>query len=131
LEKNKIDLSIEMSKHNFKELKIWQRGVDLAVDVYLKTKDFPENEKFGLTSQVRRSSVSIPSNIAEGAGRTSDKAFARFLDHSIGSSNELFTQIVISERVGLLQKENSDQLLQEVEEVTRMAVSLKSKLKEV
>jgi four helix bundle protein len=54
-----------MSKHNFKELKIWQRGVDLAVDVYLKTKDFPENEKFGLTSQMRRSSVSIPSNIAE------------------------------------------------------------------
>lgn len=120
-----------MSKHNFKELKIWQRSVDLAVDVYLKTKDFHENERFGLTSQMRRSSVSIPSNIAEGAGRTSDKEFARFLDHSIGSSNELFTQIVISERVGLLQKENSELLLQEVEEVTRMAVSLKSKLKEV
>ena len=120
-----------MSKHNFKELKVWQKAVDLAVWVYNETQNFPTEEKFGLVSQMRRSSVSISSNIAEGAGRTTNKDFSKFLDHSIGSSNELFTQMIISEKVGLLTLSKSAEVQELIEEIVKMTLSLKLKLKEV
>jgi four helix bundle protein len=75
--------------NNYKDLKIWQKSFQLSVDIYRITQDFPDTEKFGLVSQMRRSAISIFSNIAEGHGRSSDKDFSRFLNISIGSTNEL------------------------------------------
>lgn len=76
---------------DFKSLKVWQKGIKLVIEIYKSTKHFPQEELYGLTSQMRRSSVSIPSNIAEGSGRSSDKDFHRFLEISIGSAFELET----------------------------------------
>ena len=82
-----------MSRHNFKKLKIWQEGMELVVETYKVTKTFPSEEKYGLISQLNRCSVSIPSNIAEGIGRQSNKETIHFLYLSKGSSNELETQL--------------------------------------
>lgn len=89
-------------RDNFKNLNVWNKAVDLAVKVYETTALFPSEEKFGMTSQMRRSSVSIPSNIAEGTARNSSKAFTNCLDISLGESFELETQSIIARRVGLL-----------------------------
>ena len=88
--------------HNFQELKIWQKAMDVAESTYLISAEFPKEEKFGLTSQIRRSAVSIPSNIAEGAGRNTDGEFKNFLGIASGSSNELYTQLVLAKRLGLI-----------------------------
>ncbi len=82
--------------HNFKELKIWQNSRKFCKPVYQITKQFPDAEKFGLTNQIRRAAVSIPSNIAEGSGRGSDKEFSKFINYSLGSSYELETQLLIA-----------------------------------
>lgn len=92
--------------HNLKELKIWNKAIDLSVDVYKATSGFPSDEKFNLTSQSRRSAVSIPSNIAEGAGRNSNKEFSNFLGIANGSSYELQTQLIISNKLNLLNDEH-------------------------
>lgn len=78
--------------HNYKELNIWKKSLNLAVDVYVLTQKFPAEEKFGLISQLRRCAVSVPSNIAEGAGRKSNKEFSQFLSISYGSLCEMDTQ---------------------------------------
>lgn len=88
-----------MKKHNFKEIKIWQEALLLVKDVYLLTANFPKEEKYGLTSQINRSAVSIPSNIAEGSGHTSNKEFVRFLEIAISSSYELETQLILVEEL--------------------------------
>ncbi len=88
--------------HDYKQLKVWNKSIDLVVDVYKATGDFPKEEKYGLISQMRRSAVSIPSNIAEGAGRNSDKEFCHFLAVAHGSSYELETQVIVSERLELI-----------------------------
>ena len=80
----------------FKELKVWQKAIELVTETYLKTQNFPKEEIYGLTSQIRRSAVSIPSNIAEGKGRNSDKEFVRFLQISLGSLYELQTQFELA-----------------------------------
>lgn len=113
-------------KHNFKNLKVWQKAVDLAVNVYELTKFFPAEEKFGLTSQMRRSSVSIPSNIAEGTARNSSKAFSNCLDISLGESFELETQSIIANRVGILNADQFVKLTEEVSEVQKMIIGFKS-----
>lgn len=74
--------------HNFKQLKVWQDSKALCKEIYLVTSKFPESEKFGLINQIRRSAVSIPSNIAEGSGRITNKDFAKYISYSIGSSFE-------------------------------------------
>ena len=106
--------------HNLKELKIWQKAIDLAVDVYKATVSFPPDERFGLTSQIRRAAVSIPSNIAEGAGRNSNKEFCNFLGIANGSSYELQTQIVISNKLGLLKDDVLNDLVKQTEELQKM-----------
>ena len=80
--------------HKIQDLRIWHKAIDLATEVYKATENFPTEEKYGLTSQIRRSAVSVPSNIAEGAGRNSNKQFCQFLGISNGSSYELQTQLI-------------------------------------
>jgi four helix bundle protein len=113
-------------RHNFKNLKVWQKAVDLAISVYELTKSFPSEEKFGITSQMRRSSVSIPSNIAEGTARNSSKAFSNCLDISLGESFELETQAIIANRVGILGEKQFIQFSDEVSEVQKMIIGFKT-----
>ena len=84
-----------------KDLEAWKKGIGLVKTVYQITRDFPKDELFGLTGQIRRCAVSIPSNIAEGAARNSDKDFVRFLYIALGSLAELETQLIISKEIGL------------------------------
>ena len=85
---------------SFKDLVVWQRAVELTVDVYHLTSTFPDSERFGLTNQMRRASVSIASNIAEGYGRATKGEYFKFLGHARGSCSELETQIVIAKKLG-------------------------------
>ena len=96
--------------HNFKELRVWQKSIDLTLDMYTTLSNFPDDEKFGLISQMKRASVSIPSNIAEGAGRNSNKELKHFLSISLGSIFELETQLIISNRLGLVSNELTQEL---------------------
>ncbi|MCE7055356.1 four helix bundle protein [Algoriphagus sp. AGSA1] len=114
--------------HNFKNLKIWQKSVDLAVRVYKITSDFPSSEKFGMTSQMRRAGVSIPSNIAEGTAKSSSKSFSNSLEISLGESYELETQMVIAERVSLISSELAKEIGSDISEVQRMIIGFKSTL---
>jgi four helix bundle protein len=116
--------------HNLKELKIWQKAVELATEVYQLTADFPKEEKYGLTSQIRRSVVSISSNIAEGAGRNSDREFVQFLGISNGSSYELQTQLIISKNLGLVNA-GLDVILDQIDQIQKMNYSLQQKLSQV
>ena len=114
--------------HNLKELKIWNKAIDLAVDVYKATSTFPTDERFGLISQSRRAAVSIPSNIAEGAGRNSKKEFSNFLGIANGSSYELQTQLVISNKLDLLENELLNDLLSKIDELQKMNYSFQQTL---
>ncbi len=93
-----------MKRHNYKNLKIWSLGMEIVDDVFKATESFPNEEKFGLVSQINRCSVSIPSNIAEGSSRT-DRSFSHFIDISLGSSFELETQLIIANKRNYLNKE--------------------------
>lgn len=106
--------------HNLKELKIWNKAIDLTVEVYKATTDFPSEEKYGLTSQIRRSAVSIPSNISEGAGRNSNKEFVQFLGIANGSSYELQTQLIIASRLALISESTVSPLLNIIDEIQKM-----------
>ncbi len=114
---------------SFRELVVWQRSMDFVSEVYQITSPFPDEEKFGLTNQIRRASVSIPSNIAEGFGRKSDGDFSRFLSIALGSNYEVQTQLEIAKNIGLLTESKLIPLIGELEEIDRMIKSLKSKLK--
>ena len=115
--------------HKLKELNIWKKSIDLAVDVYTATKGFPKEETYGLTSQIRRSAVSIPSNISEGAGRNSDNEFLHFLGIANGSAYELETQVFISNRIALMDDEQTEVLLTQLTEIQKMNYGLMQKLK--
>ncbi len=114
--------------HNFKELKVWQKAVDFAVKIYSVTRSYPNEKKFGLVSQMRRAGVSIPSNIAEGCAKTSGKSFVNFLEISLGESFELETQMIISERVGILDSSTAREMEQDLTEVQRMIMGLKTSI---
>jgi four helix bundle protein len=114
--------------HNFKELKVWQKSIDLAVDIYRATGGLPVDEKYGLTSQMKRGCVSIPSNIAEGSGRGSNKEFKNFLSISQGSGFELETQVIIANRLQLFDDTLTNELVQKVSEVQKMIFSLQKSL---
>lgn len=113
-----------------KELVVWQMSMDLAVDVYYITKNFPKSEEFGLTSQMRRAVVSIPSNIAEGYGRGSRNELRHFLEVSSGSASELETQLLICKRVGLENSHVVDELCDRLKRILKMLSSLISRCKE-
>ncbi|WP_460541797.1 four helix bundle protein [Echinicola sediminis] len=114
--------------HNFRNLKVWQKSVDFAVKVYFTTKEFPNEEKYGMVSQMRRASVSVPSNIAEGSAKSSHKVFCNSLETSLGESYELETQLEISKRVGLISEEKSSSLENDLIEIQRMINGLKSSI---
>ncbi|MDA7706340.1 four helix bundle protein [Flavobacteriaceae bacterium] len=114
--------------HKFEELKIWQKSMAITEKCYKETENFPNEEKYGLTSQLRRSAVSIPSNISEGAGRNTNGEFKQFLGIANGSSYELLTQLYLSLRLKLIKEENVRPIINEVLEVTKMNFSLQRSL---
>ncbi|WP_431293933.1 four helix bundle protein [Pedobacter sp. P26] len=114
--------------NNLKELKIWNKAIDLAVDVYKATSTFPTDERYGLISQSRRAAVSISSNIAEGAGRNSVKEFNNFLGIANGSSYELQTQLVIANKLAILESEILNPLLDQIDELQKMTYGFQQML---
>ena len=94
----------------YKDLKAWQKSMELTIEVYRATQGFPNAEMYGLTSQMRRAAVSVPSNIAEGKGKSTDAVFALFLCHARGSLQELETQTLVAARLGYLQDEAAARL---------------------
>ena len=114
--------------HNLKELKVWQKAMDLSVEVYKATSKFPKEEIYGLTSQIKRSAISIPSNISEGAGRNSNKEFIHFLGIANGSCYELQTQLIISNKLELISNETLDSLLKPIEEIQKMTYTFQNTL---
>ncbi len=106
--------------HNFKELTTWQKSRKFVKDIYILTKQFPKDELFVLTSQMRRAAISIPSNIAEGAGRDSDKDFSRFLDIANGSAFELESQIYIACDLEYYSEDQMNIYLEKIQELQKM-----------
>ncbi len=114
--------------HRFEELKIWQRAMDVTEKCYVVTINFPKEEKYNLTSQIRKSAVSIPSNIAEGAGRNSNGEFKQFLGIANGSAYELLTQLYLSERLKMVNREEIKKIADDIHEVCKMSYSLQNSL---
>ncbi|MDD5055182.1 MAG: four helix bundle protein [Candidatus Peribacteraceae bacterium] len=117
-----------MLKMSYKDLRVWVKGRALVKIVYQLTKAFPKEELFGLTSQIRRAAVSIPSNIAEGSQRSSDREFANYVLIARGSIAELETQVLLSVDIGYLSNEHATPVLQLLDEISRMLHRLHSKL---
>jgi len=113
----------------FRDLKIWQQSMELVTEIYRATSSFPEEEKYGLTSQLRRSSVSIPSNISEGFGRNSQGDFKRFVNISMVSLFELQTQIEVAKNLEFISKEIFENLYDHSREIERMMSSFIRTLK--
>ncbi|SFP81367.1 four helix bundle protein [Parafilimonas terrae] len=113
---------------NFKELKIWQKGFEIAVETYKLTETFPATEKFSLTQQATRSAVSIPSNIAEGSSRFSEKDYKRFIEISLGSSFELETQLLIAKAVNFGNTNILNSVLSKIDEEQKMLIAFSNKL---
>jgi len=116
-------------KHNFENLQIWQRSRVLVKNVYELSIKLPKDEKFGLVSQIKRCAVSVPSNIAEGCGRGTDKHFSLFLDYAIGSLCELQTQLILTVDLNLLDKTYTAEILDEINEIRKMIIGFQKKLK--
>lgn len=114
--------------NRFKELLVWQKAIDLAVDVYRVTEKLPKEERFGLISQINRCVVSIPSNIAEGAGRNTSKEFNNFLGVAQGSSFELDTQLIISNRLNFISNQEYQNIESQLEHIQNMIAKLKKSL---
>lgn len=106
--------------HNFRELKIWQRSMELVLEVYNTCLQFPKEEMYGLANQLKRAAVSIPSNISEGSGRNSNAQFKYFLELAMGSANEVQTQIDLASRLGYLKVEESNRLMEETLQIYKM-----------
>ncbi len=113
---------------DYKKFTVWEKAHQLTLDIYKTVSIFPKDELFGLTSQMKRSSSSIPTNIAEGCGRNSDKDFCRFLYFAFGSANELEYQLFLSIELNFLENENGQILLKQIEEVKKMLNGLITKL---
>ena len=113
---------------SFRDLKIWQKGIQLVEDVYNTSRSFPKEEVYGLQSQMRRSAVSIPSNIAEGFARLHNREYRNFLYISLGSCAELTTQIIIASRLKYIGNIKTTALLTAIDELSKMTMSLIKKL---
>lgn len=107
-----------------KDLDVWKKSVSLVTLIYEMTKGFPKDELYGLTNQIRRSAVSIPSNIAEGSARKGNKEFAQFLYISLGSLSELETQLIIATNLKYISSEKSEIIMNDLNDIRRMLVGL-------
>ncbi len=116
-----------MRSHN--KLDVWQRSVDFVVEIYKLTDKFPKEEKFGLTSQIRRASVSIPANIAEGAARRFGKEYLQFLSHAQGSASEVETELLIAFRLGFLSGADYERLCKTLDDIGRMITGISNYVK--
>ncbi|OXB24974.1 four helix bundle protein [Flavobacterium tructae] len=115
---------------HFRKILVWQKSISLVTKIYKVTNRFPKEEMFGLTSQIRRSSISVPSNIAEGSGRESTKEFLRFLFISLSSLFEMQTQLEIAKNIIYINEEEFNLLYEDSREIERMLASLIKKLKD-
>lgn len=115
-------------RHNYKNLKVWQLGIEIANDVSDVLLEFPKHERYDLSSQMSRRSVSIPSNIAEGSSRT-DKSFSHFVDIALGSSFELITQLIVAKHRNYINEEKFDKMEKKIKEFQRMTMSFQNGLK--
>ena len=113
---------------SFKDLKVWQEAMDLADEVYRQTRNFPKEELFALTNQIRRAVVSVPSNIAEGSGRQSTAEFLQFLSVANGSLRELETQLIIATRIGYLPPQQLELLQLKMDTTGRLLTGLRKSL---
>jgi four helix bundle protein len=118
----------EIEKSNFENLQVRQKSVNLAQSIYILTQTFPKEEIYGLTAQMRRCSVSVSSNIAEGYERNGNKEFIQFISIAIGSLSELKTQLIISERVGFINSKDVIKIKNQITEVHKMLNGLKKSL---
>jgi four helix bundle protein len=114
--------------HHFKKLTVWQKSIELVADIYKLLANFPVEELYGLSSQMKRCANSIPSNISEGSGRNSKKEFKYFLSISKGSLNELQTQLIISEKLTLIKNQDLIKLEEKIDEIGRMLTGLRKSL---
>ena len=114
--------------HNYKELNIWIKSRALVKELYVLTRKFPVDEKYGLTSQIRRAAISIPSNIAEGSGRNSNKDFARFLDMAISSAFEIETELFLSYDLGYIKEYELDIVINKLIEIQKMIYGFRKKV---
>lgn len=113
-----------MKVHNFRELKVWQKGMELSKNIYQITCTFPTEEKYGLKSQIQRSAISIPSNIAEGYGRTGNNELKHFLSISLGSAFELETQVILANEFRYTDKNNFELIINQIQEIQKMLIGL-------
>ena len=118
-----------MKLKSYRDLTAWRRAMDLAVSVYEMTREFPENERYGLTNQLRRAAVSIPSNVAEGQGRSTSRDFLHFLSVAYGSLQEVETQLILAQRLGFASEQKIDSILAQCGEVGRLTNGLRRSLK--
>lgn len=117
-----------MAARNYRDLLVWQKSMDLCEGVYEVTRSFPRDEIYGLTQQIRRAAVSVPSNIAEGQGRGGDKEFDRFLAIAYGSLREIETQLLLAHRLKYISERTANELLELAAEVGRLVNGLRRKL---
>jgi four helix bundle protein len=115
----------DKNAYHYKQLKVWQKAMNLVIHVYKVTKYFPKHEQYGLVSQMRRCAISIPSNIAEGHGRNSDKEVVRFLDIARGSIYELDTQVEISRQLNYFSQQEFNIIFNLIDEISRMLSGLR------
>ncbi|MCX5698457.1 MAG: four helix bundle protein [Candidatus Omnitrophica bacterium] len=116
-----------MKVRSYKELDVWKKGLDIVDKVYGLTKRFPDEEKYGLVTQMQRSAVSIPSNIAEGFARQHSKEYTQFLYVALGSCAELETHLIISNRRGYITQKELEDLQEEIDRESRMLMNLKKR----
>lgn len=122
-------MSLKKEVQSFRDLAVWQLGMQLAEDVYRVTAKFPAEEKFGLTSQLRRATASIPANIAEGHARSSTKDFLRHLSIALGSLAEVTTFIELAERLSFIDSQIANKLLDSLQQERRMLRGLQTSLR--
>ena len=113
---------------DYKDLEVWQLGKQLAKEAYRITKDFPKEELYGMTSQIRRAAISIPSNIAEGYGRKRTGDYARFLGIALGSACELETQILIADELGFMKSVDAKEYMENILRERQMLIRLIQKI---
>ena len=116
--------------HNFRKLNIWLDAIVLAKEVYKVTSNYPKEEKFGLVSQINRCSVSVPSNIAEGSSRSSNKEFSYFIKVALGSLFELETQLILSNEFGILDSQDLDKLIEKIIKLQKMLTKFLTSLEQ-